>query len=70
MLESYPRDELFQIDEETLLRFAIDVLRLSEHPRVRALARIDAFDRFVSILVFIPKDRYDSDVAAALARFW
>ena len=69
VLESYPRDELFQIDEATLFRFAIDILRLSEHPRIRALARVDAFDRFVSILVFIPKDRYDTDVRRRVGAF-
>src|SRR3954471_25023491 len=69
VLESYPRDELFQIDEATLFRFAIDILRLSEHPRIRALARVDAFDRFVSILVFIPKDRYDTDVRRRVGEF-
>ena len=62
VLESYPRDELFQIDEETLFEFAAVVLRLGEHPRVRALARRDKFDRFVSVIVFVPRERYNSDV--------
>ncbi|HEX8664169.1 MAG TPA: NAD-glutamate dehydrogenase, partial [Beijerinckiaceae bacterium] len=62
VLESYPRDELFQIDEDTLFRFAIEIMNLSERPRIRALARPDEFDRFVSVLVYVPKDRYDSTV--------
>jgi glutamate dehydrogenase len=62
VLENYPRDELFQIDEDTLYRFALDIMALSERPRIRALARPDEFHRFVSVLVFIPKDRYDSQV--------
>jgi glutamate dehydrogenase len=62
VLENYPRDELFQIDVETLYGFAQDIATLSERPRVRALARLDRFDRFVSVLVFIPKDRYDTQV--------
>ncbi|MBF9232950.1 NAD-glutamate dehydrogenase [Microvirga alba] len=69
VLESYPRDELFQIDEETLYRFAIDVMNLSERPRVRALARVDEFDRFVSVLVFVPKDRYDTDARRRIGEF-
>ena len=36
--------------------------RLRERPRVRALVRVDQFDRFVSVLVFVPRDRYDSRV--------
>jgi glutamate dehydrogenase len=68
VLESYPRDELFQIDLDTLLTFAFDILAVYERPRVRALARADRFDRFVSILVFIPKDRYDSSVRERVGR--
>jgi glutamate dehydrogenase len=62
VLESYPRDELFQLDRDTLRGFALDILALGERPRIRALVRPDRFDRFVSILVFVPKDRYDSEV--------
>src|SRR5262249_49627576 len=62
VLETFPRDELFQIDEDLLYRFALLMLELDERPRVRVLARRDRFDRFVSILVFVPRDRYDSDV--------
>jgi glutamate dehydrogenase len=69
VLESYPRDELFQIDEETLYDFAIDIMNLSERPRVRALARADEFDRFVSVLVFVPKDRYDTSVRIRIGQF-
>src|SRR3954449_2970269 len=69
VLESYPRDELFQIDEETLYRFALEIMSLSERPRVRALARPDEFDRFVSVLVFVPKDRYDTDARRRIGEF-
>ncbi len=62
VIESYPRDELFQIDEDTLLKFSLDILNLSERPRIRALARVDRFDRFVSVMVYIPKDRYDTGI--------
>ncbi len=60
VLEQYPRDELFQIDEATLHRFALAILQLDERPRTRVLTRHDRFDRFVSVLVFVPRDRYDS----------
>jgi glutamate dehydrogenase len=68
-LESYPRDELFQIDEETLYRFAIAILQLDERPRVRVLARRDRFDRFVSILVYIPRERADSGIVRSIGEF-
>src|SRR5262245_16355940 len=60
VLETYPRDELFQLDTDTLYRNALAILRLDEHPRVRVLPRLDRFGRFVSILVFVPRDRYHS----------
>jgi glutamate dehydrogenase len=69
ILEEYPRDELVQVDVETLYNFAMEVLMLYERPRVRALARADKFDRFVSILVFIPREKYDTDVRARVGAF-
>ena len=62
VLESYPRDELFQLDENTLYHFAMAVLQLDERPRVRVLPRHDRFDRYISVLVYVPRERYDSDV--------
>jgi glutamate dehydrogenase len=69
VLENYPRDELFQIDEDTLYGFAIEVMNLTERPRVRALARLDEFHRFVSVLVFVPKDRYDTTARRRIGDF-
>ncbi|MCX7383751.1 MAG: NAD-glutamate dehydrogenase [Alphaproteobacteria bacterium] len=69
VLEAYPRDELFQVDEDTLFGFAIDILNLSERPRIRVLSRADEFDRFVSVLVFVPKDRYDTNVRRRIGAF-
>ncbi|CAN7694783.1 NAD-glutamate dehydrogenase [Bosea sp. LjRoot9] len=69
VLDAFPRDELFQIDSVTLESFALDILQLTERPRIRALARADEFDRFVSILVFIPKDRYDTTVRRRVGEF-
>ena len=60
VLESYPRDELFQISLEDLMRNAEAILALGERPRVRALIRADQFDRFVSAIVYVPRDRYNS----------
>jgi glutamate dehydrogenase len=62
VLEQYPRDELFQVDEDTLYQFALSILQLDERPRVRVLARRDRFDRFVSVLVYVPRERYDSAI--------
>jgi glutamate dehydrogenase len=69
VLESYPRDELFQVEEDTLYKFALEIMSLSDRPRVRVLARPDNFNRFVSVLVFIPKDRYDTTVRRRVTQF-
>ena len=69
VLEHYPRDELFQIDEDTLYRFALAILQLDERPRVRVLARHDRFDRFVSVLVFVPRERYDSHIRVKIGEY-
>ena len=62
VLEAYPRDELFQIERDRLYDFAISILQLDERPRIRVLSRPDKFDRYVSILVFVPRDRYSTEV--------
>ena len=69
VLEHYPRDELFQVDEGTLYRFVMTILHLDEHPRVRVLARRDRFDRFVSVLVYAPRDRYDSAIRVKIGDY-
>ena len=65
-LDSYPRDELFQIGEDQLFEFATLIANLPDRPRVRVLPRIDRFDNFVSILVYLPRERYNSDVRARI----
>jgi glutamate dehydrogenase len=62
VLESYPRDEMFQLEVDTLAAHAFAILELGERPRIRVLARRDEFDRFVSILVFVPRERYSTTV--------
>jgi glutamate dehydrogenase len=61
ILESYPRDELFQISVEDLFRIAIGILHLGARQQVRLFVRRDTFDRFVSCLVFVPRDRFNTE---------
>ncbi|MGU3401012.1 NAD-glutamate dehydrogenase [Brucellaceae bacterium D45D] len=69
VLEEYPRDELFQIDTESLTTNAELILALGERPRVRAIPRLDRFGRFATVLVYIPRDRYDSIVREKIGRY-
>jgi len=68
ILENHPRDELFQISEDELLDQALGILHLYDRPRVGLFERRDPFDRFASVLLFIPKDRYTSDLEARAGR--
>ena len=62
IVEAYPRDELFQMEEDDLFRIATGILHLSDRPRTRLFIRRDPFDRFVSVLLFVPRDHYDQNV--------
>lgn len=69
VLETYPREELFQIETAQLAEFGTLIAGLADRPRVRVLARTDRFDTFVSVLVFVPRDRYDSTVRARIGTY-
>ncbi len=62
ILESLPRDELFQSSEEELLRTATGILGLQERVRSKLFLRRDRYGRFFSVLVYIPRDRFNTDV--------
>jgi glutamate dehydrogenase len=62
ILDSYPRDELLQIDTATLTEHAIGILRLEERQRTRLFLRRDPFGRFTSALVFVPRERFDTEL--------
>ncbi len=66
ILETYPRNELFQIDIDALREVSLGILRLFKRPRAKLFLRRDRFDRFVSALVFIPRDRFNSDTREAI----
>ncbi|SAL12943.1 NAD-glutamate dehydrogenase [Caballeronia terrestris] len=68
VLEQYPRDELFQADENALFDIALGVLRLQEHQRTRLFVRRDRFDRFVSCLVFVPRDKFNTDLRRRISK--
>ena len=62
ILETYPRDELFQISKEELFEIAMGILHLQERQRVRLFVRRDTYGRFFSCLVFVPRDRYNTEI--------
>ncbi|HTV78943.1 MAG TPA: NAD-glutamate dehydrogenase [Steroidobacteraceae bacterium] len=66
VLETYPRDELFQATIPELIRNVRGIVNLYERAQVRLFARRDPFDRFYSCLVYVPRDRYDSRVRSRI----
>ena len=62
VLESYPRDELFQTDADMLAEIAETVVHLHERIRTRLFLRKDVYGRFMSALVYLPRDRYNTAV--------
>jgi glutamate dehydrogenase len=60
ILDAYPRDELFQIDTDTLYQHAMGILQLQERHRVALFVRRDPVGRFASCLVFAPRERFDN----------
>ncbi|NDF11465.1 MAG: NAD-glutamate dehydrogenase [Proteobacteria bacterium] len=62
ILENYPRDEVFQINQEQLFDICIGVIELAKRPRVRMFVRMDKFNRFASSIVYIPRERFNTQV--------
>jgi glutamate dehydrogenase len=68
ILETLPRDELFQASVPDLIRCARAVLVLQERARVRVILRRDEFRRFWSCLVYLPRERCDLEAQQRIER--
>ncbi|MEO8329746.1 MAG: NAD-glutamate dehydrogenase domain-containing protein, partial [Candidatus Nanopelagicales bacterium] len=66
ILETYPRDELFQMSVDELLPIALAVMHLQERRQVRLFLRYDTYGRFASAMVYLPRDRYTTKVRLAM----
>lgn len=62
ILDTFPRDELFQAEEDELYDSAMGILHLQERQRLRLFVREDMFQRFVTCLVYVPRERYGTDL--------
>lgn len=68
IIEGWPRDELIQTKSEHLAPIMQGVLDLVARPRVRVFTRPDRFNRFVSTVVFVPREAYDTDLRRHIAQ--
>ncbi len=62
ILAALPRDDLFQADVNDLLRIASGILHLQDRRRVRLFVREDAYGRYISCLVYIPRENFNTEV--------
>jgi glutamate dehydrogenase len=62
VLEAYPRDELFQATAEELIPIIRGIVNLYDRQVVRLFVRRDSFHRFWSCLLYVPRDRYNTEV--------
>ncbi|MEM7481233.1 MAG: NAD-glutamate dehydrogenase [Acidobacteriota bacterium] len=67
IFESLPRDEVFQMSDDELYDLSLGILHLQERQRLALFVRRDPFDRFVSCLVYVPRDRYNTELRETMA---
>ena len=69
VIEGYPREELFQISEEDLLKNATGIVLICGRNQTKLFVRKDKFNRFVSCLVFVPREVSDSNLRYKIQDF-
>ena len=60
ILETFPRDELFQASDSELFEIAMGIFHMQERSRIRLFIRKDAYCRFYSALVYVPREQFNS----------
>ncbi len=67
-IENFPKEELFQSDDETLFRNITNVAAINGRHVVRLIMREDPFGSFVNFMVYVPKDLYNTSVRLKIQR--
>ncbi|HEY7401090.1 MAG TPA: NAD-glutamate dehydrogenase [Actinomycetota bacterium] len=66
LFESFPKDELFQAPPQELRRLIVGLLQLERHGGMRVLIRRDLYGRSVSVVVALPRDRFNAELRKKL----
>jgi glutamate dehydrogenase len=70
LFESFPRDELFQASAAELRRLIVGMLDLEKHGGIRVLIRRDMFGRSISVIVALPRDRFNAPLRKRLQQLF
>jgi glutamate dehydrogenase len=70
LFESFPRDELFSASTSELRRLVVGLLQLEKHGGIRVLVRKDLYGRSVSVVVALPRDRFNATLRKRLQRLF
>ncbi|OBT12202.1 NAD-glutamate dehydrogenase [Vibrio sp. UCD-FRSSP16_10] len=70
ILETYPRDELLQASEEELLHIGMGVVQMQDRDMIRLFVRKDPFGRFLSCMVYVTKERYNTELRRQTQRIF
>lgn len=62
VLEDFPRDELLQASEDSLFHAAMSITTCSLQPKVRLFLRLDDYERFISAIILIPKEKMSTSL--------
>jgi glutamate dehydrogenase len=62
IIESFPKDELFQISKEELFNMVMGILHIQERQQIRLFMRQDIFKRFYSCMVYLPRDLFNTEL--------
>ncbi len=66
ILETLPRDDLFQTNVDELTELAMGIYHMQERRRIRLFARRDIYGRFISCLVYVPRERFNTELRLAM----
>jgi glutamate dehydrogenase len=62
ILDTFPRDEMFQCTEQELFQVAMGILQVQERHNLGLFLRKDLFGRFITALVYVPRERYHTEL--------
>lgn len=62
VLDSYPRDEIFQASQQELQQNVLSIVDHIKRPRVGLYLREDKYNRFITCLIYVPKEKFDTNL--------